>query len=174
MSAAANTTGATADVSAALLRCIEAAELPGQPQPLYRAVDATLNQVVGHRLFTMMVLARDGVKVRRVYSSRPDVYPVGGFKTHRQTPWGRQVLGEGRPYIGRNADDIRWGFADADQIFSLGCESILNLPVKWDGRVLGTLNLLERAGFYDAKHLVQARPFAALLVAAFQFEIAAA
>ncbi len=166
--------GEIADAPAALLRCIEAAELLGQPQPLYRAVDAALNQSVGHRLFTMMVLARDGVKVRRVYSSRPDVYPVGGFKTHRQTPWGRHVLGEGKPYVGRNADDIRWGFADAELIFSLGCESILNVPVKWDGRVLGTLNLLERAGFYEERHLERVRPFAALLVPAFQFEIAAA
>lgn len=158
----------------ALLRCIESQALPGQPQPLYRAIDAALAQCVGHKLFTMMVLARDGVKVRRVYSNRPDVYPVGGFKTHRQTPWGRHVLGEGKPYIGRNADDIRWGFADAEQIFALGCASILNLPVKWDGRVLGTLNLLEQAAYYDEQHIARVRPFAALLVPAFQFEIAAA
>lgn len=167
-------TGGSSGASDALHRCIEAAALPGQPQPLYRAIDAAVNEIVGHRLFTMMVLARDGVKVRRVYSSRPDVYPVGGFKTHRQTPWGRHVLGEGKPYIGRTAEDIRWGFADAELIFSLGCESILNLPVKWDGRVLGTLNLLERAGFYDAQHIAPVRPLAALLVPAFQFEIAAA
>lgn len=165
---------AAPDTSSVLLGCVEAAEQSGQPQPLYRAIDAALGQIVGHTLFTMMVLARDGVKVRRVYSSRPDVYPVGGFKTHRQTPWGRQVLGEGRPYIGRNADDIRWGFADAELIFSLGCESIVNIPVKWDGRVLGALNLLERAGFYDESHIKRIRPFAALLVPAFEFEIAAA
>lgn len=161
------------DPMGALLGCVEAAESPSQPQPLYRAIDSALERLIGHKLFTMMVLARDGVKVRRVYSNRPDVYPVGGFKTHRQTPWGRQVLGEGKPYIGRDADDIRWGFADAEQIFALGCGSILNVPVKWDGRVLGALNLLERAGFYDEPHVALVRPFAALLVPAFQFEIAA-
>ena len=117
-----------------LLLCIEAAGEPGQPQALYAALDRLLAAVVGHRLFTMMVLAADGVKVRRVYSNEPSVYPVGGFKTHRQTPWGRQVLADGKPYIGCNADDIRWAFADHERIFSLGCESVLNVPIRYYGR----------------------------------------
>ncbi|MSQ18033.1 MAG: hypothetical protein EXR39_00375 [Betaproteobacteria bacterium] len=55
-----------------LLQCIEAAGQAGQPQTLYLVLDRALGLVVGHRLFTMMVLAADGVKVRRVYSNHPD------------------------------------------------------------------------------------------------------
>jgi GAF domain-containing protein len=155
----------------ALLQCIEAAAQAGQPQVLYRALDSALRTVIGHRLFTMMVLATDGVKVRRVYSNQPEAYPVGGFKTHRQTPWGLQVLGEGRPYVGRYADDIRWAFADHERIFSLGCESVLNVPVRYDGRVIGTTNLLDVAGHYRQEHIAMIQPFCALLIPAFLQEI---
>jgi GAF domain-containing protein len=119
----------------------------------------------------MMVLAADGVQVRRVYSNQPDAYPVGGFKTHRQTPWGRQVLAGGKPFIGRDADDIRWAFADHERIFSLGCESVLNMPVRYDGRVIGTANLLDVAGHYLREHVAMVQPFCALLVPAFLREI---
>lgn len=154
-----------------LLACVEAAAQPGQPQTLHAALDRALAAVVGHRLITMMVLAADGEKVRRVYSNQPAAYPVGGFKTHRQTPWGQHVLGEGKPYIGRNADDIRWAFADHERIFSLGCESVLNVPVRYDGRVIGTTNLLDIAGHYRAEHVATIQPFCALLVPGFLKEI---
>jgi hypothetical protein len=155
-----------------LLTCVDAQAVAGQPAPLYAAIDAAIRELVGHKLFTMMVLARDGERVRRVYSNQPSAYPVGGFKTHRQTPWGRKVLGAGEPYIGRNRDDIRWAFADHELIFSLGCESILNMPVGYDGRVLGTVNVLDAAEHYREAHVALVKPFCALLIPAFQYEIA--
>jgi GAF domain-containing protein len=154
-----------------LLACVEAAAQPGQPQLLYAALDRALAAIVGHRLFTMMVIDADGLKVRRVYSNQPAAYPVGGFKTHRQTPWGQQVLAAGKPYIGHNADDIRWAFADHALIFSLGCESVLNVPVRYDGRVIGTTNLLDIAGRYRPEHVAMIQPFCALLVPVFLREI---
>ncbi len=160
-------------MSERLLACIEAAAQAGQPQVLYAAVDRALAAVAGHRLFTMMVIDADGVKVRRIYSNQPAVYPVGGYKTHRQTPWGRQVLVDGKPYIGRNAEDIRWAFPDHERILSLGCESVLNVPVRYDGRVIGTTNLLDVARRYSEEHIAIIQPFCALLVPAFLREIGA-
>jgi hypothetical protein len=43
-------------------------------------------------------------------------------------------------------------FADRALILSLGCESVLNLPVLWRGEVLGTINLLDRAQAYAPHH----------------------
>ena len=59
------------------------------------------------------------------------------------------MLGEGKAYVGRSANDIRWAFADHERILSLGCESGLNGPVRYDGRVIGTTNLLDVAGTID-------------------------
>lgn len=77
-------------------------------------------------------------------------------------PWMRQVLGRGEPHIGRTRTDIESVFFDHALIVSLGCESVLNMPVCWRVRTLGTLNLLHRAGQYEETDLPLARQFAAL------------
>jgi hypothetical protein len=98
----------------------------------------------------------------RCYTNQPDAYPVGGRKPFTESAWSRQVFGERRPYIGRTAEDIRAVFFDHALIISLGCESVLNLPVAYDGRVLGTLNLLHEAGWYGEEDVAPGLCFAAL------------
>jgi hypothetical protein len=77
------------------------------------------------------------------------------------------VFAQQQPYIGRTAADIRACFPDAELILSLGCESVLNLPVVFDGRVLGTVNFLHEAGWFDEGDLPLGLLFAALAVPGF-------
>jgi hypothetical protein len=58
-------------------------------------------------------------------------------------------------------------------IVSLGCESAMNVPVVYAGRVLGTLNLLDAAGHYKESDIGKIEPFAALLIGPFIDAIAA-
>jgi len=134
------------------------------PQDTYAMVEALAGRLIGHRLFTIMVLDEAAGEVERVHSSRPDHYPVGGRKPKQGTPWGAIVLDRGEPYIGRTADDVRWAFSDHPLILSLGLESVLNVPVSFDGRRLGTLNLLHEAGWYDTSDVAAGRLLAGLLV----------
>ena len=83
----------------------------------------------------------------------------------RDTPWGRQVLQDGRPFVGTQAADIRTHFADHELIISLGLESIVNLPVRWQGQVLGTLNLLHGPGYYSDASVAVGRLLTPHLVA---------
>lgn len=108
---------------------------------------------IGHRLFTIMAFDARAMQVRRLYSSNPVAYPSGGFKDKRDTRWGRQVLEQGRAFIGRNAEDIRANFGDHETILRLGLESVLNMPVRVHGRTIGTMNLLHQAGYYDSADL---------------------
>jgi GAF domain-containing protein len=134
------------------------------PADTYAIVEALAQRTLGHRLFTLMRLFPGGDEVERVYSSRPDAYPVGGRKANRGTPWGAVVLERGEIYIGRTADDIRWAFADHPLILSLGLESVMNVPVSFGGRRLGTMNLLHQAGWYDEADIPTGRVLASLLV----------
>lgn len=102
----------------------------------------------------------------RKYTNQPAAYPVGGRKALNPTAWAQQVLHERRPYLGRTAADIRAVFFDHELIASLGCASVLNLPVVWDARVLGTLNLLHEHGWYDEGDLAIGLTFAALVAPA--------
>ena len=121
-----------------------------------------MGEAIGHILFTILVVHPGAAESQRAYSNMPEAYPVGGRKPINRTPWFRSVLDEGAPYIGRTYEDIREVFFDHELIRSLGCESVLNVPVRWNGRSLGTLNLLHRARWYDEADIPTARMFAAL------------
>jgi GAF domain-containing protein len=133
------------------------------PTEAYAAVDAAVQTVIGHGLFTVLYVAPGGEEVARVYSSNPAAYPLAGRKRMGPTPWGASVIREGLHYVGRNDDDIRWAFPDHALIASLGLGSVINIAVAQDGRVVGTLNILDRAGAYDASQVALIEPFGALL-----------
>jgi hypothetical protein len=46
------------------------------------------------------------------------------------------------------------------------CESAVNYPVRWNGKTIGSLNLLHRAGRYNERNVAAISPFAALSVPA--------
>lgn len=138
---------------------------PGQPATLYRELDRRLARLVGHRLFTLLYV--DGEEVARVYSSRPDEYPVSGRKPMGRTPWGEQVLGRCEPYLGVDRASIRWAFFDHALIESMGLGSTLNVPVVYDGACLGTVNLLDAEHHYGLEHVALVTALAPLLVPAF-------
>ncbi|HTC11607.1 MAG TPA: GAF domain-containing protein [Acetobacteraceae bacterium] len=143
-------------------RILAALAATDQPLATFRAVDAALAETPGHILFTVLVHHRAARQSERFYSNRPDAYPVGGRKPVTDSAWMQRVIHGGQPYIGRTREDIAANFFDHALINSLGCESILNMPVRWNGQTLGTLNLCHRAGHYAESHLPQIRLIAQL------------
>lgn len=143
------------------------ATMPGQPAALFGALDAAFGAVLGHRLFTLMRYHADSGDSERIYTTHPGEYPVGGRKALNPTPWTEQVLRRQRPYLGRTAADVRAVFFDHALIAALGCGSVLNLPVVWDGRPLGTINLLHEEGWYDEGDTGAGLLFAALAIPAY-------
>lgn len=148
---------------ALLQALIAACARPGQPAPLYRALDDALARVCGHRLFTLMVLDRHSGEAERVYSSRPDVYPVAGRKRLADTPWYRRTIAGRRHYLAATDDDIRWAFGDHELIRGLGCGAAINVLVIHDGRVLGSANLLHEQRYYRERDIADCLPFVQLL-----------
>lgn len=135
---------------------------PDQPGAVFQAVDAALKNSVGHILFTILISHHTTRESERFYTNMPTAYPVGGKKPITDSALMKLLLAEGKPYIGRNAADIEWAFYDHKLIASLGCESVLNMPVRWQGRTIGTLNLLDIAGHYTKAHLPIVRELAHL------------
>jgi hypothetical protein len=141
--------------------------MPGQPGALFGALDAALGAVLGHRLFTLMRYHADSGDSERVYTTHPRDYPVGGRKPLNPTAWTEQVLRRQQPYLGRTAAEVRAVFFDHALIAALGCGSVLNLPVVWDARTLGTINLLHEEGWYDEGDRAVGLLFAALAIPAY-------
>ena len=138
---------------------------PGQPQVLFRAFDAAAKRLVGHELFTLLYV--DGQEVARIYSNREAEYPVAGRKPMGPTPWGAHVIQGKKSYLGRDQAAIRWAFFDHALIISMGLGSVINVPVLYDGHVIGTINLLAAEHHYREEHVAPIERLAPVIVPAF-------
>ncbi|MBR1128431.1 GAF domain-containing protein [Bradyrhizobium iriomotense] len=150
------------------LLCAVAAAQGGvdQPDALFAALDQGLKSAIGHKLFTVLTYDEATSELARLYSNLPGLYPTGGRKRLAPGPWTEAVLDRGEAYIGYTRDDLRTVFSDHELIASLGCESVLNMPVRWRGRTLGSLNLLHEAGWYGEDDVAACLPFAQLTLPA--------
>ena len=124
------------------------AKAAAQPDAAFDALCALTRETVGVKLFTVMT--HDGKKgvSSRIYSNMPDAYPVSGTKPANETDWSRQVIQNKQTFVANDIQSIAAVFDDHALIKSLGCESIINVPIVVGGEVLGTLNCLHEAGFY--------------------------
>ena len=134
------------------------------PRELHAAVDALVQTVIGHRLFTILRVHEAGTEVERVYSSNTAAYPVGGRKKKHGTPWSRVVLDQGEVFVARTPEEVSNTFDDHALIFSLGVGSIMNVPIGYRGRRLGTMNISHEAGWFRDQDAVAGRLIASVLV----------
>ena len=127
------------------------AEHATQPQAAFAALCDLTRELVGVKLFTVMT--HDGRKgvASRIYSNMPEAYPVSGTKPANPTDWSRQVIDNKQIFVANDIDGIAAVFSDHELIKSLGCESVINVPIVVGGEVLGTINCLHEAGFYTSE-----------------------
>jgi hypothetical protein len=135
-----------------------------EPARLHAAADALVQEVIGHRLFTLMRVDAERVEVVRVYSSNASAYPVGGRKQKRGTPWSHVVLERCEVFVARTPEQIRETFADHALMENLGIGSVMNVPIAWAGRCIGTMNVSHDAGWFTRQDEVAARLIAPFLV----------
>jgi hypothetical protein len=130
-------------------------------------VEERVRETIGVRLFTVLAWVPERRALRRVHSSHPAEYPVGGEKTVEvATGWLDRCIGAQAPYFGPDRAAVREIFADHALIESLGCGSIINVPVLDGGRTLGVLNILDAEGAYDEDSVKKAETLARLAVPA--------
>jgi GAF domain len=131
-------------------------EAGNQPTTAFDALCELTEALVGVKLFTLMT--HDGKRgyAERVYSNMPDAYPVSGTKPTNTTHWSTEVIERRRTFVANDIDSIAAVFNDYALIRSLGCESVINIPVEIDGEVVGTINCLHEAGFYTPEKVATA------------------
>jgi hypothetical protein len=112
--------------------------------------------IVGHRLFTVMTVDMTAGLARRAYSDHPADYPVSGTKPIHRDGWFDIVHGERRSFIANTIEDIAQVFPDYELIASLGCGSVMNLPVVLKGDLVATINMLHAAQHYTAERVALA------------------
>lgn len=129
------------------------AEAGNQPDKAYAALEALVRETVGVKLFTIMTSDTKERLSERTYSNMPQVYPVSGTKPYNETHWSEITLNQKSTFVANTIEEIAAVFDDHELIRSLGCESVINVPIIVDGEVIGTLNCLHEKGFYTEERV---------------------
>jgi hypothetical protein len=130
---------------------------------VWAIADGAFQQLIGHKMFTVLEHIPSSREVARLYTSRPDAYQVGGRKPMGDTPWGTLVLTQGKPFLAKDADALRWAYFDHENLMSMGLETAINLPLVSAGKTLATLNLTAGPNHYTDSHLELGQVIAGLL-----------
>jgi hypothetical protein len=127
-------------------------------QAVWKALDELAASVVGHKLFTVSVVDMPASLVRRAYSSRPAEYPTSGTKPLRGNTgdWFETVFNQRRTFVANTIEDIAKVFPDHELIASMGCGSVVNLPIVLGGELVTTLNILDAAGHFTPERVAAA------------------
>ncbi|MGO4145313.1 GAF domain-containing protein [Paenarthrobacter sp. YAF11_1] len=109
-----------------------------------------LQQEPGVILFTALQWIPQRSSLKRLYTSHPAEYPVGGEKTVEISPgWLGTVIEDKEPFLAADLAALRNVFTDSGLIQQLGCGAVINVPVlDKSSNVVGVLALLDAEGKY--------------------------
>ena len=128
----------------------------------FSALQALVQATVGAKLFTYMSVDMEAEVARRAYTSDPKSYPTSGTKPIRYDSWFDIVHKERRYFVANTIIDIAKVFSDHELIDSLGCQSVVNMPVVLGGELVGTMNMLDVEGYYTPERVQMIREVVAV------------
>lgn len=151
MTVSQQTNGLPSAVAARLARhwtACEAGEVP--LGAMFDAVGQATAELLGPGLLTINAWRPEQSAVVRLWSSDPAAYPVGGSKRKGDTPWTRCVLQRAEVFVGEGDAALAEVFDDIATIRGLGLQSVVNVPLREQGRCIGTFNFLSSGPGWQA------------------------
>ncbi|HWV22001.1 MAG TPA: GAF domain-containing protein [Devosia sp.] len=121
----------------------------------FAALQTLTEATVGVKLFTYMTVDMENELARRAYTSDAVSYPTSGTKPIHYDAWFDIVHKQHAYFVANTIEDIAKVFADYELINSLGCQSVVNMPVILGGELVGTVNMLHEAGFYTPERVAE-------------------
>jgi GAF domain-containing protein len=128
----------------------------------FAALQALTQATVGAKLFTYMTVDMEAEVARRAYTSDPANYPTSGTKPIRYDSWFDIVHKQRQYFVANTIADIAKVFPDYELIDSLGCQSVVNMPVVIGGKLVGTVNMLDVDGYYTPERVQMIREIIAV------------
>ena len=119
----------------------------------WRALQDLTASAVGFRLFTVMTVDLANGLARRAFTSHPSQYPVSGTKPIGRDGWFDIVHGKQQLFVANTISGIARVFPDHEEIRSMGCGSVVNLPVVIGGMLTATINMLHREHYYGPERV---------------------
>lgn len=123
----------------------------------FAALQALAQATVGAKLFTVMTVDMAAELARRAYTSDPVNYPASGTKPINYGPWFDVVHKQRDYFVANTIEDIAKVFFDHELINSLGCQSVINMPIVLGDELIATMNILDVAGYYTPERVQMVR-----------------
>lgn len=128
----------------------------------FGALQALVQATIGAKLFTYMNVDMEAEVARRAYTSDAANYPTSGTKPIRYDSWFDIVHKQRQYFVANTIADIAKVFPDYELIDSLGCQSVVNMPVVIGGVLVGTVNMLDVDGYYTPERVAAIRELIAV------------
>lgn len=101
------------------------------------------------RFLSVLLYTPEAGTLKRLYSSDPITYPIGGEKRVDETPASQRALASRTPFLANDLLEVERFYGDAGRIEAMGCGSVLNVPVHLFGTAFGSINVLGAAGAFS-------------------------
>jgi|SRR5215217_3490987 len=121
----------------------------------FAAMQVLTEKTVGAKLFTFMTVDMENEVARRAYTSDAASYPTSGTKPIRYDSWFDIVHKQHEYFVANTIEDIAKVFPDYELINSLGCQSVVNMPVILGGQLVGTVNMLHETDYYTPERVTE-------------------
>lgn len=146
------------------------AALAAGPGRLLEVLNGLFLALPGVRTVTWLA-ARPAEKItRRIGTSDPTNFPVGGFDPIDDAAWSRRIYGDRQPIVSNTPAEMQKYIPETADLVQMGYGSTLCAPIVIAGEARGTVNLLGDAGIFTPALMAELNtllPIAALL---FTFE----
>ncbi len=120
---------------------------------IWRSLQKLYEQTVGCRLFTVMTADMRKMEARRIFTNRPKEYPVSGTKSIHMDIWFDCVHHQRKLFVANTIAEIAKVFPDHQKIWSMGCGSVVNVPVIILNELVATINILDVEHHYTHARL---------------------
>ncbi|OUS38090.1 GAF domain-containing protein [Rhodobacterales bacterium 56_14_T64] len=127
------------------------------PDEAYDALSDLTQTLVGAKLFTVMTVDMTTELAQRSYTSDAVNYPTSGTKPITRNSWFTIVHDRHECFVANTIEEIAEVFPDYELINSLGCQSVINLPIMIAGTLVGTVNILHKEGYYTEDRVLQTK-----------------
>jgi|TARA_A100001391_G_scaffold190664_5_gene163404 GAF domain-containing protein len=146
-----------------------------QPQSavsLFGYVRDGLIREIGCGLMTASLYDLQTMRTRRVFTDNDAAYALGNFKRLDRNRFYQLVVEAAKPFSSTTIEELAEVFFDWEHIQALGYGSNLNVPAVANGKVLGTINLLEKTGHYTPDRVAAAMKWQPLVTLSFLLLVA--
>lgn len=125
-----------------------AVALADGPAALVAELNRLMLALPGVRTVTWLAAVPEEKITRRIGTSDPKHFPVGGFDPIDDAPWSRRIYGDKLPIIGNSPAEMAVYIPETADLEKLGYYSTLCMPIVIAGEARGTVNLLGDAGIF--------------------------